>query len=423
MNKKVLKRIGVILACLGLVSACFSSRIEIKDNELVPTTVPLGYVPYPQDGYGDGPNQLGQPDDVEILKDGRMVISDVYNNRIQVFDKDGKLVKSITHLEMGIESPEIVPAGVSKDGDGFMYVTLEGAGKIARFNPDMDFVQFIGKPGQLTADNYYDEENSGILMMPQGLIVSSQGDVFVIDMEQDVFRTKERRSFRIRKFIPVKEKDEVIYQEDLDFARSQEITTVMNKSEGMALSEEAGLLFIAEEKASSIQFGTGIKNPDKYRYIGVFDMQTGKFTGRLIGVTIVGGRMTNGYHTDSIEGLAVFEDYIFAVDEKQGKIYIYDIMSGSLLGDFGQAAYWYCDDHSDCVIDGINYNEQTIEAGIAKPHLLNDWRNNELASPDGVSVETLNDGTRRLAVVDQWNSRILYYDLDALLAYFNLKIE
>jgi|GEM_PF-293979 len=423
MNKKALQIIGVILIALVLVWACSSNRTGIKDIELIPTTVPLGYVPYPQNGYGDGPDQLGQPDDVEILKDGRMVISDVYNNRIQVFSKEGTLVKSITHLDVGIESPEIIPAGVSKDGEGYVYITLEGASRIARFNPEMDFVQFIGTPGQLTAENYYDEENSGILMMPQGLIVSSQGEVFVVDMAQDVFDSDERRSYRIRKFKPVKENDNVIYQEDLVFARSQEITTIMNKSEGMALAEEEGLLLIAEEKASSTQFGTGIKNPDKYRYIGVFDMQTGKFKDRLIGVTIENGKILDGHHYDSIEGLAVIDNFLFVVDEKKGKVYIYDVISGTLLGDFGQAAYWYCDDHSDCVIDGINYNEQTIEAGIAKPHLLNDWKNNELASPDGVSVETLDDGTRRLAVVDQWNSRILYYDLDELLAYYNLKIE
>ena len=40
---------------------------------------------------------------------------------------------------------------------------------------------------------------------------------------------------------------------------------------------------------------------------------------------------------------------------------------------------------------------------------------NEIASPDGVSAIELDDGTKRLAVVDQWNSRILIYDLDKIL--------
>jgi hypothetical protein len=49
------------------------------------------------------------------------------------------------------------------------------------------------------------------------------------------------------------------------------------------------------------------------------------------------------------------------------------------------------------------------------PHLKNDWHKNELASPDGVSAAVLKDGTKRLAVVDQWNSRIIMYDLDVIL--------
>jgi hypothetical protein len=52
------------------------------------------------------------------------------------------------------------------------------------------------------------------------------------------------------------------------------------------------------------------------------------------------------------------------------------------------------------------------------PHLKNDWHKNELASPDGVSAAVLKDGSKRLAVVDQWNSRIIMYDLDVILKKF-----
>ena len=36
---------------------------------------PLGIVPNPQNGYGNGDDQLAQPDDVELLSDGSMIVT------------------------------------------------------------------------------------------------------------------------------------------------------------------------------------------------------------------------------------------------------------------------------------------------------------------------------------------------------------
>ncbi len=156
----------------------------------------------------------------------------------------------------------------------------------------------------------------------------------------------------------------------------------------------------------------------KKRYIAAFDLESGRFLDRLFGVTIENDSITGGYFNDSVEGLSVFGEHLIAVDEKAGRIYFFDMNSGDCRGFLGKRAYYYCDDHSDCVIEGINYNEQTIIAGEALPHLKNNWHKNELASPDGVSVTVLQDGSKRLAVVDQWNSRIIMYDLDVILQKF-----
>ena len=58
-------------------------------------------------------------------------------------------------------------------------------------------------------------------------------------------------------------------------------------------------------------------------------------------------------------------------------------------------------------------------AGRAIPHLKNDWQKNEMASPDGISTITLEGGSMQLAVVDQWNSRVLLYDLSEILKNFD----
>ena len=372
---------------------------------------PFGIVPDPQSGYGSGLDQLAQPDDVELLSDGSMVISDVSNNLIKHFSADGFLLKSVSAKDLGLENKQMLPTGISKDSSGFIYITLEGAGMIARLNPDLTLDQFIGRKCDITANNYYKPENDGCLIAPQGIIVADNGDVYVVDMAKEVFKVKNIRNFGFRKFKQVNNDGAISYAYDLEFANTQEITSVMRKSEGMAISPDQKTLFLAEEKPQIGQFG----NVSKKRYVGTFNLEDGRFLDRLIGVTMKNDSIVSGYFNESVEGICTFGNNLFVVDEKAGQFYIFDMRSGKYRGSIGKKAYYYCNYKSDCVIDGINYNEQTIIAGIAKPHLKNDWRKNELASPDGISTIVLADGSSRLAIVDQWNSRILLYDLDKIL--------
>ena len=400
----------LVLVLMIIVTGCKTQHQETITVK--PALSPLGTLPISGNGYGMGSDQLAQPDDVEILANGSLIITDVDNNRIQYFHTDGHLIQSINNTTLGLEITEIIPTGVSSDGAGFVYVSLEGVGTIARFTPEMEFDQFIGYQGKVASEEYYLAENDGLLMMPQGIMASHSGDIFVIDMSKKIFKKDGIRNFGFRKFKQIESDKGVNYVYDTDFAKTQEITTIMRKSEGMAISTERNLLFIAEEKPSKNQFG----NKGKFRYIGVFDLSTGKFLDRLIGVNMQDGVIIDGTCNESIEGLAVFGDYLFAVAEKDGRVDCYNIDTGERVTHFGSRAPYYCDDESDCIMDGINYNEQSIIAGTAQVHLLNDWKQNELASPDGISVIQLETGERRLAVVDQWNSRILLYDLDRVLS-------
>ena len=412
LNRKSILFFVVALFYSILFSQDYSGSSPLMD--LTAEIEPLGIVPYPQDGYGRGSDQLAQPDDVELLADGSMIVSDVDNNRIQHFSPAGELIRSITAEDLGLEESEIIPTGVAKDSEGYIYVTLEGVGRIARFRPDLTLDQFIGRPITVSAEEYYQPENDGGLIKPQGLIAAANGDLYVIDMAKKVFKTGKKRNFGFRKFKKFEKEGRITYEYDRSFAQSQEITKVMRKSEGMTISEDQTTLYIAEEKPYPGQFG----NMTKKRYIAAFDLESGRFLDRLFGVTFENDSITGGYFNDSVEGLSVFGEHLIAVDEKAGRIYFFDMNSGECRGFLGKRAYYYCDDHSDCVIEGINYNEQTIIAGEALPHLKNNWHKNELASPDGVSATVLKDGSKRLAVVDQWNSRIIMYDLDEILQKF-----
>ncbi len=372
---------------------------------------PVGVIPSAQNGYGDGSDQLAQPDDVEILFDGSMVITDVDNNRIQHFSSNGELLKSIVAKDLGLSNKNIIPTGVAKDRDGFIYITLEGVGLVVRLTPNLMFDQLIGRPCDVVAEDYYRPENDGCLIKPQGLVVAKNGDIYVVDMAKKNFKKSGMRNFGFRKFKQTKPAGVVSYVYDREFASTQEVTKIMRKSEGMAISPDQKTLYIAEEKPHKNQFG----NKNKFRYVAAFDLSSGKFYNKLFGITMDNDSIIDGVFNNSVEGISTFENYLFAVDEKGGKVAFFDINSGDHLGFLGNRAYYYCDDESDCIIDGINYNEQTIIAGGAMSHLKNDWHKNELASPDGISAISLNDGSKQLAVVDQWNSRILLYDLAEIL--------
>ncbi len=139
---KIIHFIGIALFLLFFTSGGNKKQDNIDLTEII---VPLGIIPDIQNGYGSGPDQLAQPDDVELLPDGSMIISDVDNNRIQHFSSAGTLFKSITAHDMGLTNEEIIPTGIAKDGEGFIYVSLEGAGHVARFTPNLVFDQFIGQ--------------------------------------------------------------------------------------------------------------------------------------------------------------------------------------------------------------------------------------------------------------------------------------
>jgi len=402
MNKYLLKS---LLALLGISIVITAQPLDLTDQ-----ISPMFIIPNQQEGYGAGKRQLAQPNDLEILLDGSLLISDMKNNRIQYFSAKQALKKSITAWQLNLDNFEIIPTGIARDDSGFIYISLEGAGKIIRFTPQLQFDQFIGTPCEISAEEYYKQKNQTCLINPQGIIVSNRGDVFVIDMAKEVFTEGKKQNFGFKKFRKIIDSGITHYIFDQDFAKTQEITTIMRSSEGMAISESQELLFIAEEKPEKKVFG----NKHKKCFIAVFDLATGKFKNRLIGVSKRKGKIINGYFDDSVRGLCVQDSLLFAVAGKQGQVYVFNINTGEALAKWGTPAPYYCDAKSKCKFDGINYNEPSIITGEALPHLMNNWEKNELASPNAVSVTQFKDGRRRLAVIDQWNSRILVYNLDLI---------
>ncbi len=66
-------------------------------------------------GPGTGPGQFNLPHGVWVLKDGRVMVADRENDRIQFFSPDGKFLDQWTHIQR--------PTDIFLDRDGLIYVS------------------------------------------------------------------------------------------------------------------------------------------------------------------------------------------------------------------------------------------------------------------------------------------------------------
>jgi DNA-binding beta-propeller fold protein YncE len=73
---------------------------------------------------GTGPGQFNLPHAVWIARDGRLLICDRENNRVQVFDQNGKLLKIWPTLLIG-------PAVVYVDANDIVYTVEHNSGMVS----------------------------------------------------------------------------------------------------------------------------------------------------------------------------------------------------------------------------------------------------------------------------------------------------
>ena len=95
-----------LLSIASFFFVTFSCSQKQSPVDLTTVVQPFGVIPSSQNGYGGGLDQLAQPDDVEILSNGSFVITDVDNNRIQLFSSDGSLLKSVSAKHLGLKISE-----------------------------------------------------------------------------------------------------------------------------------------------------------------------------------------------------------------------------------------------------------------------------------------------------------------------------
>lgn len=131
---------------------------------------------------GSGPGEFNLPRDVAIGKDGRLYVVDGGNFRIQVFDQDGKFIKTFGEIGKTLGS-FARPKEITIDKDGNVYVIDAAFGNFQIFDPEGQLLMFIGDRSE--------EQGPAHFMLPSGIAVDENGRVYVVDQyfkKIDIFR-------------------------------------------------------------------------------------------------------------------------------------------------------------------------------------------------------------------------------------------
>ncbi|MCH2203583.1 MAG: peptidyl-alpha-hydroxyglycine alpha-amidating lyase family protein [Fuerstiella sp.] len=112
---------------------------------------------------GTGPGEFNLPHTIVTASDGRVIVGDRMNNRIQVFDADG------THLEIW---DGFTPFGLEFDCDGFLWVAEGKNHKLLRLGQSGAVLQSWGGPGN----------GLGEFDVPHMLAADEAGNLYVAEI-------------------------------------------------------------------------------------------------------------------------------------------------------------------------------------------------------------------------------------------------
>ncbi len=121
---------------------------------------------------GSGPDQLDQPHALAMDSQGRLFVGDRSNNRIQIFDQDGKLLDTWYQFSR--------PSGIYIDRNDVIYVADSESGSVTRTRTDWKRGIRVGsaRDGSVTAFIPDPAENPPSTSAAEGVAADAQGNVY-----------------------------------------------------------------------------------------------------------------------------------------------------------------------------------------------------------------------------------------------------
>jgi DNA-binding beta-propeller fold protein YncE len=131
---------------------------------------------------GDGPGEFNLPRDAVVGADGLLYVVDSGNFRIQVFDAEGKFVK--TFGAIGRQTGQFSrPKEIAADDQGNIYVADSAFGNFQIFTKEGALLLDVGSRGN--------SDGPARFMLPSGIAVDSDGRIYMVDQffrKVEVFR-------------------------------------------------------------------------------------------------------------------------------------------------------------------------------------------------------------------------------------------
>lgn len=322
------------------------------------------------------PAAINPPDGLAFTKDGLLIATDAMNHRIQIFNPHAG--EYLGHAGDAALITGLIVNVISLPDDGLL-VSDETANRAYRFEKDAAAkVGYRISSVPLFKDDGFTKLN--------GLACDAKKRIYAVD----------GRRGEIRRYLPDFKPDPVWKFQ----ARRPDNKPLVNRSEGIAIDEKTGTLFLTSEWDGAIH---------------AFRLETGDWMRKSIGRRIdalSGQSAGKSVFQRSVEGLAVMGDYLLAIDEGNDDPSVDS--SGHVLFFYLRSPALYDTGAEECLA--------RMEAGAAEG--LVGWLGS-YRSPDSVAAFP-GDGNSEamIAVADQGAYRVhVYLWKDVLEALQKIKRE
>lgn len=178
----VLDRLGARLRTMGrtgelgypaaLAADPPRGRLYVADRHggVVRAVTTLGDRQFEIGGPESGKGRVRTPAGIAVDRDGTCYVLDAGRRRVQVFDVNGKRLRSFK-LSFGAEGAGMKPSGIAVDSDHHVYVTDTFKNAVHIYDADGSYLQSLGRMGS-NRDEFWN---------PQGIFIDGQNTIYIAD--------------------------------------------------------------------------------------------------------------------------------------------------------------------------------------------------------------------------------------------------
>lgn len=189
------------------------------------------------------PGDLTNPTGLAVDRQGNVYVADTLNHRIQVFDVDGNLVRSIGSL--GSERNQFhEPRGIAIDGEGNIYIADTWNARVVKLAPDGTWLATWGTGAETLDGRRFTDTGGSVegnaanplsFYGPRGIAVDTRGNVYVADTGN-------------KRIVVTDSNGEFLYQ----FGSAGTATGEFNEPTGVAV-DRSGKIYVADTWNSRVQ--------------------------------------------------------------------------------------------------------------------------------------------------------------------------